>query len=53
MQGEAVSVPVDAVLKVVEGQRNSALDELAKAQVLIEQLTAEIERLRSGDTPDA
>ena len=52
MQGEAVSVPVDAVLKVVEGQRNSALDELAKAQVLIEQLAAENKRLRGGDLED-
>jgi cell division protein FtsB len=40
-----LSVPTDAVLGVVSAQRNSALDELAKAQVVVEQLVAERDRL--------
>ena len=47
-----LTVPTEAVLAATAAQRNSALDELAKAQVLIEQLAAENERLR-GDTLDA
>jgi hypothetical protein len=42
---QPVSVPVDRVLVVTQSQRNGALDELAMAQVLIEQLTAERDRL--------
>jgi hypothetical protein len=49
---QSLSVPTDEVLKVVENQRNAAHTELAKAQVLIEHLAAENERLRGG-TPDA
>lgn len=54
-QQQQMSVPSDAVLGVVAGQRNAALDELAKAQVVIEQLVrerdrlaAEAERLKDG-----
>ncbi|MFG1683487.1 hypothetical protein ACGFNP_25185 [Nonomuraea sp. NPDC049269] len=55
---QPISLPADAVLAVVEGQRNSAHTELAKAQVLINQLAAErdearaeVERVRGA--PDA
>ena len=40
-----VTVSTDAVLVVVENQRNSAHTELAKAQVLINQLVAERDEL--------
>lgn len=49
---QPMSVPTDAVLAVVEKQRNAAHTELAKAQVLIEQLAAEVERLRGGTAND-
>lgn len=51
-QEQPLSVPTEAVLAVVQGQRNNALDELAKAQVFIEQLMAENERLRGGSIPE-
>lgn len=60
MDNQQLSVPTDAVLGVVAGQRNSALDELAKAQVVVEQLVAErdrlaaeVERLRGQDDGEA
>lgn len=56
---QPISLPADAVLAVVENQRNSAHTELAKAQVLInlvvaerDELAAEVDRLRGGGTPD-
>ena len=56
---QPVSVPTDAVLAIVENQRNAAHTELAKAQVLINQLVAERdelaaenERLRGGTPND-
>ena len=52
---QPMTVPTDVVLTVTQAQRNTALDELAKAQVLISLLTverddalAELERLRQG-----
>ena len=50
---EPMTVPTEAVLAATAAQRNNALDELAKAQVLIEQLAAENERLRGSSTPNA
>jgi hypothetical protein len=47
---QPMSVPADAVLAIVESQRNVLHTELAKAQVLIEQQAAEIARL-TGETP--
>lgn len=44
---EARTVPTDSVLAVVAAQRNTALDELAKAQVLIDQLAAERDEART------
>lgn len=49
---QPMSVSTDAVLAVVENQRNAAHTELAKAQVLIDQLLAENKRLRGGDLED-
>jgi hypothetical protein len=49
---QPMSVPTDAVLVATQRQRNNALDELAKAEVLIEQLMAENERLRGGTPND-
>lgn len=49
---EPITVPTEAVLAATAAQRNSALDELAKAQVLIDQLSAENERLRGAAVED-
>jgi hypothetical protein len=53
---QPISVPVDRVLVATQGQRNTAFDELAKAQAFIEQLAAErdelaaeVERLREAN----
>lgn len=52
---QQLSVPTDAVLAVVAGQRNAALDENAQLRVLVEQLVierddlaVEVGRLREG-----
>jgi cell division protein FtsB len=45
VDNQQLSVPTDAVLAAVAGQRNSALDELAKAQIVIEQLVRERDQL--------
>lgn len=42
---QPMSVPTDAVLAVVEKQRNAAHTELATAQVLIDQLLQERDQL--------
>lgn len=50
-----MTVPLEAVADAISKQRNMAFDELAKAQVFIDQLTAErdqltaeVERLRGA-----
>ncbi|MEW1838560.1 hypothetical protein AB0392_11450 [Nonomuraea angiospora] len=53
-----IDLPADAVLQVTASQRNNAMDELAKAHVVIAQLVAENERLTAelrahdGDAAD-
>ena len=56
-QPEPMQVPLEPLVQVVADQRNNAHTELAKAQVIINQLVADNEQLRaenarlSGDKP--
>lgn len=52
---QPLSVPVDRVLAVTQGQRNTVMDENAQLRALVDQLleekkalAAEAERLRAG-----
>lgn len=57
---EPVSIDLQGYADQVARQRNAAMDENAQLRVLVDQvmaerddLTAEVERLRGGGTPDA